>query len=58
MDEVADADLVLDGLGADGHPPHAMVDGYGLWRDDWPDADVLARLLDASIRSSRQTGDR
>jgi len=58
MDEVADADLVLDGLGADGHPPHAIVDGYGLWRDDWPDADVLARLLDASIRSSRQTGDR
>lgn len=45
LDEVAGAELLIDGFGDGSRPPHAIVDPQGLVGDPWQLATALAKML-------------
>jgi hypothetical protein len=53
MDDIAAAELVIDGFGDDDRPPKVIVDRYQVWSERWPDPAVLAGFLAASAETAR-----
>ncbi|MDP9073680.1 MAG: HAD-IA family hydrolase [Actinomycetota bacterium] len=53
MDDVAGADLVIDGFGHDGYAPRVIADRFGVWSERWPDPAVLSDFLKAAAETLR-----